>query len=134
MAHYAFINADGIVVEVIPGVDESELIEGLPPEDWYASFRGMECRRTSYNTRGGVHYGPDGEPSADQSKAFRMNYAGLGYTFAPDLGTDGAFIPAQPYPSWTLDTASALWEPPVPMPRDGTPHSWDESTLSWVSA
>ena len=90
-------------------------------------------KQTSYNTRGGVHY-TDGVPSADQSKAFRKNYAGLGYTY--DAGRD-AFIPVKPYPSWVLDEFSCLWNAPVPYPEDvGTPeepkrYTWNEETLSW---
>jgi hypothetical protein len=95
---------------------------------------GEMYRRTSYNTRGGVHYNPaTGQPSADQSKAYRFNYAGIGYTFDPDHGTHGAFIPPQPYPSWVLNPDTALWDAPVPMPSDGGPWSWDEDTLSWVA-
>jgi len=95
---------------------------------------GDTYRRTSYNTRGGVHYGPDGQPSADQSKAYRFNYAGIGYTFNPDFGPDGAFIPPQPFSSWTLNPDTALWDAPVPMPSEGGPWAWDEASLSWMSA
>lgn len=87
-------------------------------------------KRTSYNTRGGVHYNPEtNEPSADQSKAFRKNYAGLGYTY--DAGRD-AFIPPKPYNSWVLNETTCLWDAPVAMPTDGKRYSWDEATTSWV--
>ena len=95
---------------------------------------GWIYRRPSYNTRGGVHYGPDGQPSADQSKAFRKNYAGLGYTY--DSERD-AFIPPKPFNSWVLNEDSCLWDAPVPMPEDagtGEPpkrYQWDEDTVSW---
>ena len=91
-------------------------------------------KQTSYNTRGGVHYQADGTPSADQSKAFRKNYAGLGYTY--DAGRD-AFVPPRPYASWVLDEDTCLWNAPVPYPTDvGTPenpkrYTWNEETLSW---
>ena len=92
-------------------------------------------KQTSYNTRGGVHYQADGTPSADQSKAFRKNYAGLGYTY--DAGRD-AFIPPKPYNSWVLNETTCLWDAPVAYPTDiGTPenpkrYTWDEDTTSWV--
>jgi len=95
---------------------------------------GWTCKRTSYNTRGGVHYGADGQPSADQSKAFRKNYAGLGYMY--DAIRD-AFIPPRPYASWVLDEQSCLWKAPVDMPEDagtGEPprrYQWDETITEW---
>ena len=128
MAHFARIK-NGIVDFVTVGRDDDENREDELAHDGYI------YRRTSYNTRGGVHYGSDGQPSADQSKAFRKNYAGLGYTY--DSERD-AFIPQRPYPSWVLDEDSCLWEAPVPMPEDagtGEPpkrYSWDEATTSWV--
>ena len=91
-------------------------------------------KQTSYNTRGGVHY-TDGVPSEDQTKAFRKNYAGLGYTY--DAGRD-AFIPPKPYNSWVLNEDTCLWDAPVAMPADagtGEPpkrYTWDENTTSWV--
>jgi len=91
-------------------------------------------KQTSYNTRGGVHY-TDGVPSEDQTKAFRKNYAGLGYTY--DAGRD-AFIPQKPFASWVLNEETCLWDAPVAMPEDagtGEPpkrHTWDEETISWV--
>jgi hypothetical protein len=87
------------------------------------------CKRTSYNTRGGVHYDPvTNEPSADQSKAFRKNYAGVGYTYDE---TRDAFIPPKPFDSWTLNETSCLWEAPVAMPDDGQQYTWNEETTSW---
>jgi len=71
MAHYAFLNESNIVTEVIPGKDETELIDGISPEEWYGQFRGQTCIRTSYN--GNIRY----------------NYAGIGYTYDP---IDDAFI------------------------------------------
>ena len=88
--------------------------------------------KTSYNTRGGIHYEPNVNPpvpSADQSKAIRANYAGIGYTYD---ATDDVFYAPQPYPSWTISAPTWQWQPPVPYPDDGKMYVWDEATLSWV--
>jgi hypothetical protein len=96
---------------------------------------GWTYKRTSYNTRAGVHYGDDGQPSADQSKAFRKNYAGVGYMYDP---IRDAFIPPKPYPSWVLNADTCLWEAPVAMPEDagtGEPpkrYGWDEDSVNWI--
>lgn len=108
MAHYAFINDSNIVTEVITGVDETELIEGLDPETWYGNFRGQTCKRTSYNNN------------------IRKQYAGIGYRYDPDADV---FVAPQPYPSWTLDD-NHDWQPPVPMPEGS--HYWDEENQAWV--
>jgi hypothetical protein len=109
MAHYAFLT-NNIVTEVIVGVDETELLEGLTPEEWYGNFRGQRCVRTSYNGN------------------IRKNYAGIGYSYDETLD---AFIPPQPYPSWTLDEATCQWQAPTPMPTDDKLYTWVEETLSW---
>lgn len=119
MAHYAFLDENNIVTEVIVGKDEGE--EGTNWEVYYGNFRGQVCKRTSYNTNGGVH-SSGGTP-------FRKNYAGLGYTY--DEGRD-AFIPPKPYASWSLNETTCLWESPVPYPTDGKRYSWDEATINWV--
>jgi hypothetical protein len=118
MAHYAFLDDNNIVAEVIVGKDEGE--DGVDWEQRYGDFRGQVCKRTSYNTSGGVHSG-GGTP-------FRKNYSGIGYTY--DEQRD-AFIPPQPFPSWQLNDESCLWEPPVAMPEDGQLYQWDESTQQW---
>lgn len=128
MAHYAFINEDNIVVEVITGVDETEtetLPEGFDSwEEWYADFRGQTCKRTSYNTSGGEHI-LDGVP-------FRGNYAGIGmiYDEAKDV-----FYSEQPYPSWVLNETTWSWESPVPYPEvDSDPpvfYEWNEEDQTW---
>ena len=124
MPHFAKIDNLHTVVFVTVGRDEDE---GKELE--LCARTGDTYRQTSYNTRGGVHYDPNtGLPSADQSKAFRKNYAGIGYTY--DLQRD-AFIPPKYYPSWVLDETTCLWTAPTPMPQDGKPYSWDEQTLSW---
>lgn len=83
--------------------------------------------QTSYNTRGGVHY-TNGIPSQDQSKAFRKNYAGIGYYY--DEQRD-AFIPPKPYASWILNEFSCLWESPVPYPNDDNMYIWNEESQTW---
>jgi hypothetical protein len=130
MAHYAFIDDTNMVVEVIVGRGEDELVNGISDwEEYYSSKRdGLTAVRTSYNTRGGVHY-TDGEPSADQTKALRFNYAGVGFTYDPDRD---AFIPPQPFDSWVLDEATCLWTAPIPYPADGGNYVWDEATTDWV--
>jgi hypothetical protein len=107
MAHYAFIT-DGIVTEVIAGIDELELIEGLDTETWYGNFRGQTCKRTSYNNK------------------IRGVYAAKGYSYNE---TEDIFITPQPYPSWTRE--GSFWNAPTPRPEDGNLYSWNEETLSW---
>lgn len=82
--------------------------------------------QTSYNTRGNIHYGQDGQP--DGGVALRKNYAGVGYSY--DAQAD-AFIPQKPFDSWVLNESTYLWEAPVAMPTDGKPYAWDEATQSW---
>jgi hypothetical protein len=125
MSHFAKLDGLGVVVYVTVGRDEDD---GKELE--LCARTGDTYRQTSYNTRGGIHYDPaTGEPSADQSKAFRKNYAGIGYRY--DIDRD-AFIPPKPYPSWILNEQTCLWEPPVAMPDDGKLYQWDEATTSWV--
>jgi hypothetical protein len=119
MAHYAFLNENNIVTEVIVGKDEGD--DGVDWEQWYGDFRGQICKRTSYNTIGGVHNN-GGTP-------FRKNYAGIGYTYRADID---AFVPPQPFASWILNNDTAQWEPPTPMPTDGKMYSWDEATTNWI--
>lgn len=121
MGHYAKC-VDGVVTQVIVAeADFFKTFTDTTPGEWV---------KTSYNTRGGVHYDPNtGNPSDDQSKALRKNYAGIGYKY--DRNMD-AFIPPQPFASWVLNEDTCLWEPPVPMPIDGGQYDWDESTKSWV--
>jgi len=126
MAHYAFLDEQNIVLECIKGLDE---ISEIDYEQKYGDFKQLICKRTSYNTHGGIHYDPETrEPSADQSKAFRKNYAGIGYTYDE---TRDAFIPPQPYPSWTLNEESCQWESPVAYPTDGEMYTWNEETQTW---
>ena len=121
MSHYAKV-LDGKVISVI--VAEEEFFNTFvdsSPGDWI---------KTSYNTRGNVHYGPDGNP--DGGVALRGNFAGIGYTYDR---TNDVFYPSQPFPSWTISEATNwTWEAPTPMPTDGKRYTWDESTTSWVES
>ena len=121
MAHYAFLDENNTVTEVIVGVDESQLIEGLEPEIWYGNFRGQICKRASYNTKANRHIS-GGIP-------FRKNYASVGFSY--DFQLD-AFIPPKPYSQWILDEDSFLWIPPIPFPNDGNEYKWDEESGDWV--
>ena len=120
MAHYAFLDGNNTVTEVITGKNEGE--DGIDWEQWYGEFRGQVCKRTSYNTSGGVH-STGGTP-------FRKNYAGIGYTF--DEARD-AFIPPKPFASWLLNEDSCLWEAPVAHPNDGGFYNWNEEDQEWVA-
>ena len=116
MAHYAFLDENYIVTEVIVGRDESNF-------DWerhYGDIRGQLCKRTSYNTIGGVHNN-GGQP-------FRKNYAGIGFVYDP---VRDAFYPQQPYPSWVLNEQTCLWESRIPYPNDGKQYRWNEDDLIW---
>jgi len=118
MAHFAKV-VNGVVDQVI--VAEPEFF------DTFVDSSPGEWIQTSYNTRGGVHYNPEtGEP--DGGVALRKNYAGVGFTYNRDKD---AFIPPQPYPSWTLNEESCLWEAPVAYPKDGQVYVWNEETTSW---
>lgn len=125
MAHYAFLDANNTVTEVIVGKNENE--DNIDWEAHYGNFRGQTCKRTSYNTQGGTHT-LGGVP-------LRKNYAGIGYTY--DAGRD-AFIPPQPFASWQLNEDTCLWNSPTPYPSDvGTEeepkrYTWDEETVAWV--
>ena len=122
MAHWAEIDKNNIVIRVTVGNDDGH--------DWLIENLGGVWVQTSYNTRGGVHYDPEtGKPSADQSKALRYNYAGIGFTYDPERD---AFIPPKPFDSWVLDEATCLWQAPIPHPNDGGLYRWDESEGDWV--
>jgi hypothetical protein len=110
MAHYAFLDENNIVTEVITGIDETKLIEGLDTETWYGNFRGQTCKRTSYNGN------------------IRKQYAGIGYSY--DFDND-VFIAPQPYPSWLLDE-NFDWQPSTPRPDEGICY-WDEDLGDWIN-
>jgi hypothetical protein len=117
MAHYTILNLNNIVTQVITGKDEGGDVDW---EVYYGNLHNQTCKRTSYNTIGGVHVN-GGTP-------FRKNYAGIGYTYDE---TRDAFIPPKPYDSWTLNETSCLWEAPTAMPDDGEAYTWNEETTSW---
>jgi hypothetical protein len=109
MAHYAFLDENNVVTEVIVGRNENEVVNGISDwETYYGEFRGQRCVRTSYNNN------------------IRKQYAGIGdfYDEVADV-----FVSPQPYPSWLLDS-NHDWQPPTPRPESG--HVWDEESLAWV--
>ncbi len=110
MAHYAFLNENNIVTEVITGIDETELIEGLTPEEWYGNFRNQRCVRTSYNSN------------------IRKNYAGIGSTYDEERD---AFIAPKPFDSWILNEEICQWEAPIPYPTDGLIYVWNNNKTEW---
>lgn len=121
MSYFAKVDENDIVIDVLK-IDQEAIDTGSFGDP--ASFV-----KTSYNTRGGIHYEPDSDtPSPDQSKALRANYAGIGYTY--DRSND-VFYEPQPYPSWTIGAPTWTWQPPVPYPQDGKVYRWDEQTKSW---
>ena len=124
MAHYAFLNDNNIVTEVITGVDEDQkddLPEGFDSwEDWYADFRGQTCKRTSYNTVAGEHTG--------EGTAFRGNYAGIGYNY--DSENDVFYAP-KPYSKWVLNETTWTWEAPEDYPDDGKDYIWNDNKGEW---
>jgi hypothetical protein len=109
MAHYALLDENNVVVNVITGLDETELIEGLSPEEWYGNFHNQTCVRTSYNNN------------------IRKQYAIIGGIYDP---TADVFILPKPYPTWVLNEAHD-WEPPVPKPVTDGYWEWDEGDQSW---
>jgi hypothetical protein len=116
MAHYAKVE-NGVVTQVVVAEDAFIQTGALgDPASWI---------QTSYNTRGGIHYGQDGQPSGREP--LHKNYAGIGYTW------DGTgFAAPQPFLSWVMNQDSYTWDAPIAAPTDGKPYNWDEATLSWV--
>ncbi len=110
MAHYAFLDDNNIVTDVIVGADENELIEGKAPEVWYGESRGQRCIRTSYNGN------------------IRKNYASIGFSYDEERD---AFIPPKRFDSWSLNEETCRWEPPVEYPTDGMIYRWNEETQTW---
>jgi hypothetical protein len=124
MSHFAKLDENNIVIFVTVGRQEDD---GKEAE--LSDRTGDTYKQTSYNTYGGVYYdATTREPASDQSKAFRKNYAGLGYTYDADRD---AFIPPKPFNSWVLDEETCLWEAPVAYPTDGLTYIWNESNTDW---
>lgn len=111
MAHYAYLDKNNIVVAVIVGKDETELIDGLDTETYYALNTEYTVKRTSYNGN------------------IRKQYAAIGDSYNP---VADVFIASQPFASWSLDE-NFDWQPPTPIPNEGE-WSWDEPTLTWVES
>jgi hypothetical protein len=115
MSHFAKLDENNIVVAVFRGRQEDD---GL--EDELSTRTGDTYRQTSYNTVAGMHL-LGGTP-------LRKNFAGIGFTYDPERD---AFIPPQPFPSWTLNEQTCQWDPPIPYPTDGL-YTWDEENQEWV--
>ena len=124
MAHYALLDKNNIVVQVIVGVDENitqidsdgQSVGGSSEawEQFYQTrpwFEGLTCKRTSYNGN------------------YRKNYAGIGFSFDEELD---AFIPPKPFESWILNSDTCVWVAPIPYPNDGNVYSWDDENQSWI--
>ena len=127
MAYYAELDINNIVINIRTGASENI----LDMEQIYLERFQNVHKRTSYNTRAGTSYNTSGGVHKnDQSKSFRKNFAGVGYTY--DKNRD-AFIPPKQYKSWTLDEETCWWIPPIPFPEDGTKtYEWDEETQTWT--
>jgi hypothetical protein len=123
MAHYAFIDENNIVVDIIYGRDEDDLVDGIDSwETYYGSHRNMRCLRTSINMIGGVHL--------DGKEPFRYNYAIIGGYY--DEEKDGFVSPQPPLQSsWVVNPDTLVWEPPIPHPGDGLYYRWDEEMQMW---
>jgi len=120
MAHYAFLNENNVVTEVITGVDEDTIQTDLDGsqiggsseawETWYGNFRVQVCKRTSYNGN------------------YRKNYAGIGYTYDEERD---AFIAPKPFVKWILNEENCQWESPIPYPQDGESYYWNDNANKW---
>jgi len=121
MAHFAQLNAKNIVERVLVVNDNDATTEQNGITFLQSLYGSNETwKQTSYNTRGGVHIN-GGTP-------FRKNYAGIGYKYDADKD---AFIPPQPFNSWSLDETTCLWEAPVAYPEDGERYKWNEENQTW---
>ena len=112
MAHYAFLDENNMVIEVIVGRNEDEIVDGISNWEEYYSLKrnGKRCIRTSYNGN------------------IRKNYASVGFKYDEERD---AFIPPQPYISWVLNEDTCLWNPPIEYPQDGKVYNWNENILNW---
>jgi hypothetical protein len=131
MAHFSKV-VDGVVVQTAVTAEETweEFLENNPK--WYDADGPGQWIKTSYNTKHGVHYDPEtGEPSADQSKALRLNYGAVGRLYDKEL--DIFTYPKPPYASWTLDTSTGMWEAPIAVPTEYPEfcYYWNEVDGQW---
>jgi len=120
MSHYAKVLNGQVVQVIVAEADFFKTFVDSSPGTWL---------QTSYNTRGNVHYGADGQP--DGGAVLRGNYAGIGSLYD---STHDVFYAPQPYPSWTLNQTTWLWEAPVPYPTDGKYYTWNEATKQWQAS
>jgi hypothetical protein len=112
MAHYAFLDENNIVTEVITGRNETETVNGISDwEQYYGNLRNQICKRTSYNNN------------------IRKNFAGIGYTYDEERD---AFISPKPFQSWLLNEETCIWEAPVAYPTDNKMYRWNETTQEWI--
>lgn len=122
MGHYAFLDENNIVVEVITGRNENEVVDGISDwENYYGTLKGLTCKRTSYNTYANYH--------KEGGFAFRGNYAGFGYKYNSLLD---AFIPPTPFTSWVIDENTFQWIAPTPKPTEEGDYVWSELQISWI--
>lgn len=122
MAHYALIDENNLVVNVITGRDEDEIVDGISDwEEYYGNFFNLTCKRTSYNTFANKHQN-NGIP-------FRKNFAEIGGTY--DSEKD-AFTRIKIFDSWIFDEDTSSWKAPVPKPDNENNYGWDEQGLNWV--
>lgn len=134
MGTFVKLNNENFVIQGVSLVNEVFTINGVEVEKAGVDFLNKiyqtndVWKQTSYNTNGGIYY-VNGIESQDQSKAFRKNHAGIGYYY--DSIRD-AFIPPKPFPSWTLNEESCLWDSPVPYPNDGKRYTWNEDIINWI--
>jgi hypothetical protein len=120
MAHFALLDSSNTVIFVTVGRDEDNEVD-------ISRRTGQTYKKTSYNTRGGIYYGTNGQP--DDGTPFRGNYAGIGYIY--DSKNDVFYSP-QPFPSWKISAPTWLWTAPVPYPKNGKTYKWDESNQQWI--
>jgi len=118
MSHYAKVNNGKVEQVIVAEADFFNHFVDTSPGQWI---------QTSYNTRGGKHYGQDGQ--IDAGTALRGNYAGIGYTYD---ATNDVFYAPQPFPSWTISAPDWTWTAPTPYPQDGKQYQWDEATKAWT--
>lgn len=112
MAHYAFLDENNIVTEVIVGRNEDEVVDGISDwETYYGKYRNQVCKRTSYNSN------------------IRGCFAYIGHTYNVEFDM---FIAPQPHSSWTLDIGFK-WQPPISKPQDHLHYKWDEESLNWIN-
>ena len=121
MGHYALLNKENIVINIITGRDENDIVNGISNwEEYYGNKFNLTCKRTCYNTYGNQH-NAGGVP-------FRKNAAGKDFIYDP---INDAFIPPKPFNSWILNTTTFLWDAPIEYPADGNNYNWNEETQQW---